>query len=364
MVLHVPLRTVAPRPELLARNHIVVGNAHDPRILPVVVPGHEVVRVVPRKHAAGGRVVFVPAHVHPFGVVRAHVFGGGDGPRSEVDLGVIGDKLRAWRIDHLVVVIYMHRDVAEAQHRGRHRRPVAHAERRLQVRLPRTQRHAHRPLHAVAQLQFADPYGLGAVGVLLHLVLHRQEAGGAVVVWQVPLDPAGDPRAQQADQRRLDHMLVVDEVVAVGFVHRLEDLAADLRQNPDLHILVFQIDHGVGLVFFLRRQIVVRGIGIDAVLRALRRSAEVELRIGVRLAQQVSRDDNLLLPHPHRSGLRRRCGLRRRRRRGLCRRSRFDLLRDNKQQGTHRETGHQHNCRTEHSSLHRHLPNESEIQCG
>ena len=193
----------------------------------------------------------------------------------------------------------MHRDVGEAQHRGRHRRPVHHAERCLQDGLPRMQRHAHGPLHAVAQLQFADPHRLRSVGVILHLVLHGQEAGGAMVMRQVPLDPARDPRAQQADQRRLDHMLVVDEVVSIGFVHRREDLAAELRQDADLHILVLQIDHGVGLVFFFGGQVVVRGIGIDAVLRALRVAAKVELRVGVGLANQVRRNDGLFLPHPH-----------------------------------------------------------------
>jgi len=90
----------------------------------------------------------------------------------------------------------------------------------------------------VAQLQFADPHRPAAVGACLEAVLHREERRRAVVVGNVPLDAAGDPRADQSDERRLDHVLPVEEVVAVGLVNAREDPSADLRRDTDLQVLV------------------------------------------------------------------------------------------------------------------------------
>ena len=61
-----------------------------------------------------------------------------------------------------------------------------------------------------------------------------------MVLRPIELDAAGDPRSRQADQGRLDHRLAVDEVVAVGLVLGDVDAAADLRQQQDAEILVFQ----------------------------------------------------------------------------------------------------------------------------
>ncbi len=61
------------------------------------------------------------------------------------------------------------------------------------------------------------------------MVLHGDKSAGAVVVRDVPLDPTGNPGADQADQGRLDDVLTVKEIVVVGFVDRLEEAAADLR---------------------------------------------------------------------------------------------------------------------------------------
>ena len=117
-----------------------------------------------------------------------------------------------------------------------------------------------------------------------------------MMVRQVPFDSTGDPGAEQADQRGFDDMLVVDEVITVRLVDRFEDLATKLGKNADLDVLIFEIDHGIGLVFLLRGQVVVDRIRVDAVLRALRVAAEVELWVGVRGANQVGRDGDLFFP--------------------------------------------------------------------
>ena len=74
----------------------------------------------------------------------------------------------------------------------------------------------------------------------------------------VPLDTARDPRADQPDQRGLDHVLAIDEVVVVGLVDAFEQPSADLGQDADAHEFVFQIDDLVVLVGLLEREIVIQ----------------------------------------------------------------------------------------------------------
>ncbi len=155
------------------------------------------------------------------------------------------------------------------------------------------------PAHPVAQLQLAYPYGLRAIGAFVHLVLYREKRSRPMVMRNVPFHAARDPGTQDADQRRLDDMLVIDELVAVGLVHRLEDFAAQFRDNADLYVLVFEIDHGVGLVRLLRGQAVVQRVGVDTLLRALRHctAAEIELRIRIGRSDEIGRNRHRLLPH-------------------------------------------------------------------
>ena len=119
---------------------------------------------------------------------------------------------------------------------------------------------------------------------------------GAVVVRDVPLDAAGYPCADQADKRGLDDVLTVNEIVVIRLVHRGEDTAADLRQHADLYVFVFQIDHLVGLVALFSGERVVKRIGVHAALGALGRPAEIEHRIRIGRAGQVSGNHDVLLP--------------------------------------------------------------------
>ena len=251
-------------------------------------------------------MVFVPAHIHALGEVRPGVEGVGNRPLDELALPMKRPVLRARREDHLVIVVYMHRDIGEAQHRLDHRRAIQDPDPRLHIRPARPQRVAHCPPHPVPHLQLAHPHRLAAVLVLLDAVLHRQERRRAMVVRYVPLDPSADPRADQADQRRLDHVLPVNEVVAVGLVDSFKQPPADLRQYADLDVLVLDVHDLVGLIDLGVRQHVVQRVGINNPLRPLRRASEIEHRIGLRRAGQIGRDDNVLLPRPHRHGIGRR----------------------------------------------------------
>ena len=79
------------------------------------------------------------------------------------------------------------------------------------------------------------------------------EGAGTVVLRPVELNPARDPRPGQPDQGRLDHLVVVDEMVAVGFIQRHLHPPADFGQDHDLEIAILQKD-GVVRPVLLSRQ--------------------------------------------------------------------------------------------------------------
>ena len=273
---------IAPGPQLLAGHDVVVGDGHDAGFAAVVVAGEEIVFVVPGKDGIRGDVVLVPTDVDAFGEIGAVVSSVGQRPFGELVFAVKGAVLGAGREEDLVVLIDVHGDVGEAEHGVDHRRAVGDAQGRFQVCLAGAQRVTHGPAHARAQFQFADPDGFAAVGILFHFVLHGKGGGGAMMMRDVPFDAAGDPRADQTDQGRLDDVLAVDEVVAVGFVDALEEAAAYFRQDTDADELVLEIDDFVLLVLFFGGEVVVERIGVDAPLRSLRGLAEIEDRVGFR----------------------------------------------------------------------------------
>ena len=90
------------------------------------------------------------------------------------------------------------------------------------------------------------PDRFAAVGVRLDFDVHRHEGRWAVVLRPVELHPAGNPRAGQANQGGLYHVLAVKEVVAVGLVPTDVDAPADLREDHHAEEIVFE-DDGVPL---------------------------------------------------------------------------------------------------------------------
>src|SRR5882757_10604345 len=85
-------------------------------------------------------------------------------------------------------------------------------------------------LHALHRVMVAAPHGNGAIRVMLDLCLDWHERRRPMVLRPVELDTAGDPGTCQANECRLDHVLAVEEVVAVCLVEPDVNAAANLRQ--------------------------------------------------------------------------------------------------------------------------------------
>src|ERR1039457_6179813 len=79
-----PEGAVAPGEELLAGNDVMIGDAHRPGLLAVVVAAEEVVLVVPGKNRVSLRMVLVPANVDAFCEIRARELGVRNRPGCEL----------------------------------------------------------------------------------------------------------------------------------------------------------------------------------------------------------------------------------------------------------------------------------------
>ena len=90
-----------------------------------------------------------------------------------------------------------------------------------------------------------------------------------MVVEHVPLHPSGNPRARHADVRGLYDVLVVEDVVAVGLVHRVEQPSAYFRKDAQLYVFVLEKQRLIFDVFALARHVVVQRIRIYAAACAL-----------------------------------------------------------------------------------------------
>jgi hypothetical protein len=76
---------------------------------------------------------------------------------------------------------------------------------------------------------------------VLDLDVCGQERPRAVVLRPVELDAAGDPRARESDERRLDHGVAVEEVVTGAAVVPHVDPAAQLGQHQHPQPPVLQV---------------------------------------------------------------------------------------------------------------------------
>ncbi len=204
--------------------------------------------------------------------------------------GMVGHVTDVGREERLIALVHADGRVGPPQERLHQRRAVVDPHLQLDQRLARMQAHAVHPLHPQQRIMVAEPDGLRAVGVLFDVEVDGQEGGGAMVLRPIELDAAGDPRPGQADQGRLDDRLPVDEVVAVGLVLGDVDAAADLRQQHDAEILVFQPNGLPGAIGRRLGDPIGAGQGIDPAAAALVDPALQEHRVALGQVGQIGGD--------------------------------------------------------------------------
>ena len=291
---------VAPRPLLLAGADPAVGDVDDAGPRPVVVAAEEVERAVEGHVGGRHRDVAVPGKVRlglrAGPVVDAVVRPACDRELAHRSLGVVGHEGDVRREERLVVIVDLHGSVRPPQEGLGHRRPVVEAHPELQHGAPRPQADAVHPLHSPHRLVLGQPGRPRSVGRGLDRPVGRQVGRRAVVLGPVELDPAGDPRSQQADEGRLDHVLAIEEVVAVGEIAGQEDAPAELRQDHHPEILVLQVQRRPGARRADVGDAIREGIRVDAPGAALVDPLLQEHRVRVRERHLVGREDERRRP--------------------------------------------------------------------
>ena len=129
--------------------------------------------------------------------------------------------------------------------------------------------------------------------------IHRQKSCRAMMLRPVEFDAAGNPRPGKPDERRLDDALVVNQIVAVGFVLNRVDAPANFGQNHHAKEFVFEPDCFPLSVGFGFCNAVRERQGINLAAAALINPLLQKHRILVRRRRQISWDDQFLLPGGH-----------------------------------------------------------------
>ena len=299
-----PDRPVAPGPLLLAGRDRVVGPVHETGRGVMVVATEEVVDGVGDHVRGRHRDVAVDVEAvrlrslrgHERGVVDPVVRTVGAGEGADRAARVVGDERDVRREEALVPLVRPSRDVRPPEEGLRLIRAVVQARIHLDERGIRAQANTVAAAHSLQRVDAAVPHGDDAVVVTLDRGVHGQEGRGAVVLGPVELDATRDPRSCEADERGLDDVVAVEEVVVGRLVIADVDAPADLRQQHEPNPLVLDVD---GLP--LPRRLLAgdpldEGHRVDLAARALVDPTVEEQRVAVGRLGLVGVDRHRLAP--------------------------------------------------------------------
>ena len=181
------------------------------------------------------------------GVVHAF----GNRPLQDGAAVMVVDPLDIRREHRAIVLVDLDRKVCPPHKGLRVRRAVVDLHLRLEIGLAGNNGDARHALHAEQRIDFTDPDRLLTVFALGDRRFQRHKGRRAVVLRPVELDTAGHPRACKADHRRLDDLVVINEVIIVGLIQRALNLAADLGQDLKLDVLVLEYSGVIGHILLL-----------------------------------------------------------------------------------------------------------------
>ena len=235
---------IAPGPLLLAGRDMAVGDMHKAALGLVIVAAEEIERRLADHVAGRDGDVAIPSEVVGAGpVLIAHavvrVVCEGEG-RLRAD-GMIGHVVHVGREERLIAIVHAGGDVGPPEKGLRERCAVEQPRPQLDQRAARPKPETVHPLEAVERIVLAHPHRARPVGFFLDEHIGGQERSRPVMLRPVELDATRDPRAGEADERRFDHVLPVEEIVVfVRLVLAEKDASANFRQHHETHEFVFQ----------------------------------------------------------------------------------------------------------------------------
>ena len=145
--------------------------------------------------------------------------------------------------------------------------------------------HVGNPVHR------ADDRCRAAVWIVAQHGIDRGHRVGGVGEGKAEFHAAGDPRTARPDQPILDDVVTIENFAMIDLVVDGIDVAAEVGQDRDLQIFVFEIDGAIGHGHAITRQIVEHGVRID------RRFADKrKCWIWIGGTQLIGRDGNRAFP--------------------------------------------------------------------
>ena len=292
---------VAPGPLLFAWGDVMIRYMDEAGFVSVVVPAEEV------SGRSDGHVrcrdwdIFVPVQSSAGAVVDAVVAVPTDWKLRHGALGMVGHVGDIGREEGLVVVVHAGGDIGPPEEGLHERCSVVQANEELDIRSAGIEADAVHALHAVHGFMLAQPDRFGAVLVLFKFDVHRHERGRSVVLRPVELDTARNPWSGQADERWFYDILSIEKIVAIRLVRADMDAAADLGQNHQRDVFIFEM-HGVpGAVRRVLRDPVDKRQWIDFSTAPLVDALLQKHRIWIGRLRLVGRNNRLLAPKTHRA---------------------------------------------------------------
>ena len=212
----------------------MVGRVDHAGLTPFVVTAEEIVRRLAAEIRGRTARVFMIRDVGLFTEVGAVIVAGSQRIGRTVLPVVELHRFHVRREDQPVLLVHRHRRILPPEEGMPFRRAVVELHAGLKTRLARREEDPDHALHAVQRLVVAHPDRDRAAFVLFHRDVHGHERARPVMAGPVEFHAARDPVPQHADQRRLDHMLVIKKVVAVPLVRGRPDPSAERRHQFDL----------------------------------------------------------------------------------------------------------------------------------
>src|SRR5258708_296714 len=194
------------------RNHIACGH-WDVRIPTQIVGGIRTIRYKVR------RLLFLRNPMScPLRVVDPVVASVTSWKFRDCALGVVGDKAHILRKERLILLVDARRNVRPPQECLRILGAVVEAHSKLEISLAWAKAQTVHSFHPHHGIMIATPYRYRSVRISLNSRFDRHKGRRPVMLRPVELHSARDPWTSKANQGRLDHVLAVEEVVAIHFV--------------------------------------------------------------------------------------------------------------------------------------------------
>src|SRR5690606_3269111 len=104
------------------------------------------------------------------------------------------------------------------------------------VWIKRKTSHTFWPKHL---LNFINPHGLASILIDVNIIIDRLKCRRSMVLWPIEFNTCRNPWTRKTNQRRLNYLIVINEMPVSNFVVRHLHAPTQLREYKNFEILIF-----------------------------------------------------------------------------------------------------------------------------